>query len=51
MKFLVEHGADISAKTSNGGTPLWWAKKMHDTEHDVVKYLIGIGAPDDGEDL
>lgn len=44
-------GADIAAKTSNGGTVLWWAKRKLEPGHDVILYLEEIGAPEEGEDL
>ena len=50
-RYLVDLGADIGAKTSNGGTVLWWAKRMLDAGHPVIEYLEGIGAPEEGEDL
>ena len=51
VKFLIENGADIGARTSNGGTALWWARKMLDAEHSLIRYLEEIGAPEEGEDL
>ena len=51
LKFLIENGADIGARTSNGGTALWWARKMLDAEHSLIAYLEEIGAPEEGEDL
>lgn len=51
LKYLVDMGADISSKTSNGGTPLWWARKVLDEDHEVVQYLLDIGAPDEGEEF
>jgi ankyrin repeat protein len=49
VKALVDGGADVAARTKHGGTALWWAKRTHGEEHDVVQYLVGIGAPDEGE--
>ncbi len=46
VKYLVDMGADISSKTSNGGTPLWWARRSFDASHPMIQYLEGIGAPD-----
>jgi len=45
LKFLVDMGADIGARSNNGGTPLWWAKRSLSADHPVIAYLIGIGAP------
>lgn len=45
LMYLVERGADLSAMTKNGGTPLWWAHKMLREDHPVIKYLAEIGAP------
>jgi hypothetical protein len=48
VKYLVDMGADIGAKTSNGGTPLWWGKRILPADNEVVPYLIGISAPEEG---
>jgi prolyl 4-hydroxylase len=50
LKYLVDLGSDIGAKTSNGGTSLWWAKKSLPKGHEVILYLESIGAPD-AEDM
>ena len=50
LKYLVTMGADVGAKTNSGGTALWWAKKSLPDDHEVVKYLVSIGAPDEGEE-
>ncbi len=50
LKFLIDKGADIGAVTSNGGTALWWARRSLDEDHELIKYLIDIGAPE-GEEL
>ena len=42
-------GADIGAKTVQGGTALWWARQLENV--DIVRYLEDIGAPDDGEGI
>lgn len=47
---LVEHGADPSAKTLSGETPLWWARRTLDEDHPVVLYLESLHAKD-GEDV
>ena len=46
LKYLVELGADFSARTSNGGTPLFWARARLPSDHPCIQYLEGIGAPD-----
>ena len=51
LKYLVQMGADLTAKTNSGGTALWWAKKNLPSDHEVVQYLTSINAPDEGEDL
>ena len=53
VKFLHENGADVNARTSSGqgGTPLWWAKKVHDEDHPVVSYLESVGALSLGPEL
>eukprot|EP00607_Mallomonas_marina_P003081 CAMPEP_0182438378 /NCGR_PEP_ID=MMETSP1167-20130531/85727_1 /TAXON_ID=2988 /ORGANISM="Mallomonas Sp, Strain CCMP3275" /LENGTH=376 /DNA_ID=CAMNT_0024631717 /DNA_START=39 /DNA_END=1169 /DNA_ORIENTATION=- len=51
VKFLVQQGADLSAKTATGATPLWWAKRALHAGHDVIVFLEDMGAPEDGGDL
>jgi len=51
LKYLVQMGADIGAKTNSGGTALWWAKKTLPEDHEVVTYLRSINAPDEGTEL
>ena len=46
LKYLVDMGADIGARTSNGGTPLFWANARLPKGHPAIAYLVGIGAPD-----
>jgi Ankyrin repeats (3 copies) len=46
LKYLIDKGSDISAMTKEGGTVLWWAKKMLDKSDPVIAYLEEIGAPD-----
>ena len=41
-------GADVTARTRNGATALWWAKNSLPNDHLVIEYLTSIGAPDDG---
>lgn len=50
VKFLVEKGSDINARTNmgKGGTVLWWASKSNGEKHPVVKYLKKLGALDLG---
>jgi len=49
LKFLVDNGADLGAKTNNGATPLWWAKRSLPVGHSMISYLIDIGAPEEGD--
>ncbi len=44
-------GADIGAKTNEGGTVLWWAKHELKPNHEVIYYLESIGAPDEGPEI
>ena len=46
VKSLADKGADLGAKTNNGGTVLWWAKKSLPQDHEVVKFLEANSAPD-----
>lgn len=45
-KLLVDAGADINAKSNNGGTPLWWAKGALKKDDPVILYLNSIDAED-----
>ena len=52
VKFLVENGVDVNAKThETGGTALWWAKQNLDNEHPVITFLESMGALEIGPDL
>ena len=46
LKYLVDKGSDVGAMTKEGGSVLWWAKKMLDKSDPVIAYLEEIGAPD-----
>lgn len=48
VKLLITNGADMGAKTHNGGSPLWWAKRTLPRGHPTINYLESIGAPEDG---
>lgn len=49
VRFLIDQGADISSKTTRGGTALWWGKRLLDEGHDVVQFLSSIGAPEESD--
>mmetsp|Transcript_12158 Transcript_12158/g.13940 ORF Transcript_12158/g.13940 Transcript_12158/m.13940 type:complete len:515 (+) Transcript_12158:82-1626(+) len=53
VKYLHESGADVNARTNHGigGTALYWAKRNLGEDHEVVSYLLSIGATDIGPDL
>ena len=52
VKYLVEQGADINAKTKGaGGSALWWAKQSLEDEDPVVSFLESVGALEIGPDL
>ena len=44
LKYLINMGADCGAKTDNGGTALWWARKSLPADHEVIAYLESISA-------
>lgn len=46
VKFLVEQGADAASKVRGGGASLWIAKDQLPADHEVVRFLQSIGAPD-----
>jgi len=46
IRFMVERGADVTARTINGGSALYWAKQSDNkNKDDVVAYLESINAP------
>jgi hypothetical protein len=49
-RLLVSKGADLTAKTTGGGTAMWWAKRL-DSSPYLIKYLESVNAPEEGEDL
>ena len=52
VKYLVEQGADVNAKTKGaGGSALWWAKQSLEDEDPVVSFLESVGALEIGPDL
>jgi len=52
VKYLVLNGADVNAKTGQGGgTALYYAKKNFEQDHPVIAFLEGLGALEDGPDL
>ena len=48
LKWLVAQGLDINLRThfGSGGTPLYWAKRYHGDDSNIVKYLESLGAID-----
>jgi hypothetical protein len=51
VKLLLQHGVDKNARTGptgKGSSPLNLAKEYHDDNHELVNYLMGIGALDLG---
>ena len=48
VSYLLNQGLDKNHRTNGGvgGSPLWWAKKVHGKDHKVVKYLESVGAKD-----
>lgn len=52
VRYLVENGADVNAKTGeNGGTALYYAKQRFDEDHPIIALLESFGAIEDGPDL
>lgn len=52
VKFLVENGADVNAKTGEGGgTPLYLAKSYLDEDNPIIAFLESMGALEVGPDL
>ena len=46
VRVLVEHGADIHAKTTNDMTAMQYAMKWCTSRDSIVGYLIGQDAQD-----
>lgn len=53
IAFLVQHGADINARTHKGTgmSPLNVALTAHDEDHPAAQYLVGLGAVNLGAEL
>lgn len=51
VKFLVERGADVNARTIDGRTALRLSKEKHGADHPIVRFLEDIGAKDLGPEL
>jgi len=52
VKYLVENGADVNATTgSDGGTALYYARRVLEENHPVISFLESLGALDTGPDL
>lgn len=46
IKWLIEQGVDINARTNNGlgASPLWWAEETLGSKHEATKVLKKSGA-------
>ena len=46
IKYLIEEGADVNARTNNGigGTALWWAEEQNGVDSDSAVALREAGA-------
>ena len=53
LELLVEHGADINARTHSGkgSTPMNLAVDSHGLEHEIVEYFSSLGALNIGPEL
>lgn len=55
VRYLIESGADINARTGNegalGGSPLYYAKQKFEDDHPVIALLESFGALEIGPDL
>lgn len=52
VRYLVENGADINAKTGQaGGTALYYAKQKYEADHPIVALLESLGGVEIGPDL
>eukprot|EP01038_Epipyxis_sp_PR26KG_P009289 gene9289-12516_t len=46
VKYLMQMGADMSARVNGGGGLLWLAREFFDEDHLIIAYLKEIGVPD-----
>lgn len=51
VNFLLDHGADLNAKTNNGQSVLDIIKENEGSSHELYKYLTDLGAHDKDEEL
>jgi ankyrin repeat protein len=51
VKYLVQNGSNINEPTTDGHTPLYYAKENWGSDHPIVAYLESLGAVDAGPDL
>jgi prolyl 4-hydroxylase len=51
VKLLVEHGADVNAKTNSGQSSLSLAKEIHGEDGPLIEFLESLGAIEAGPDL
>jgi ankyrin repeat protein len=47
VKYLVDMGSDLGSKVRDGGTALWLARRDLPEGHEIIEYLVGIGAPEE----
>jgi prolyl 4-hydroxylase len=51
VKLLIDHGADVNAKTNAGQSGLSLAKEIHGEGHPIIEFLESLGAIEAGPDL
>jgi prolyl 4-hydroxylase len=51
VQLLLDHGADVNAKSHDEGTALYWAKRHHEADHPVIHLLEEMGALEVGPEL
>jgi ankyrin repeat protein len=52
VKYLIDNGADVNARTgTSGGTSLYLAKQTLEEDHPMIAFLESMGALEIGPDL
>ena len=47
VKYLIGQGADTKWKVGNGGGALWLAKQTLPVNHEIIQYLLSVGATEE----
>lgn len=50
VELLLLSGADINSRSFEGGSPLWWSRRIHGPNHPVTVFLESRGAKEHDSD-